>query len=271
MNWDIFKIQGLIPKDRKLPMYWWSGFDNKNFGDQVGPYLAHKITGLQPEWVHRYYRGKHYLTAGSILWAANEGAIVWGSGIIKRDQVVKKPKEITAVRGPLTRKRLLELEIECPDIYGDPALLLSNYYRAKSEKKYKLGIIPHAQDYYKVKKALSNEKVLIINLCNPIEEVIEDINSCEKSVSSSLHGIIVSHAYGIPSAWIEFSSLAGDGVKFEDYFLSVGLEPYGALYVEEEGLNVQKLDEYINMHSNTKLDFKAERLLEKCPLPTARS
>jgi hypothetical protein len=39
--------------------------------------------------------------------------------------------------------------------------------------------------------------------------------------SSSLHGVIVSHAFGVPSIWMASSKpLHGDGVKFDDYFAS---------------------------------------------------
>jgi len=56
-------------------------------------------------------------------------------------------------------------------------------------------------------------------------EVARQIASCRKIVSSSLHGIIAAHAYGIPAAWVEFSNqLAGDGIKFADHFASVSSE-----------------------------------------------
>jgi hypothetical protein len=46
-------------------------------------------------------------------------------------------------------------------------------------------------------------------------------------LSSSLHGLIVAHAYGIPAVWCDFAdrphAIAGDGTKFHDYFASIGL------------------------------------------------
>ena len=58
---------------------------------------------------HPYFKPpKHdteYCFIGSILsWFATSKSIVWGSGIIRgKDRIYCHPKEILAVRGPLTR------------------------------------------------------------------------------------------------------------------------------------------------------------------------
>ena len=61
-----------------------------------------------------------------------------------------------------------------------------------------------------------------------IEAFIDEIHECEAVLSTSLHGLIVCHAYGIPARWCEVTggeqSIPGDGTKFRDYLLSVGVE-----------------------------------------------
>jgi hypothetical protein len=62
-------------------------------------------------------------------------------------------------------------------------------------------------------------------------------------VSSSLHGIILAHAYGIPVAWTEFSTgLKGDGVKFLDHYASVGITDPVKSSVKQPVFTMGKLD-----------------------------
>mgnify|MGYP000288702261 CR=1 FL=1 len=55
--------------------------------------------------------------------------------------------------------------------------------------------------------------------------VAKEITKCRSIISSSLHGIIAAHAYNIPAAWVNFGIMKGDGIKFEDHYLSLGLDP----------------------------------------------
>lgn len=231
-----FKNYIKLPKVR---IYWWGKINTKNFGDELNPYLIRRISHTIPILCSKHSFKDYYAITGSILGLTNENIIVWGSGIKSRYQVIKKPKKILAVRGPITRQRLLELDIDCPEIYGDPALLLPEVYKSKSKKKYELGIIPHFVDFKKVKKDFSKiSDIIIINMLKPIEEVIDNICKCKRTISSSLHGLIVSHSYNIPSLWAEFSkNLSGDNCKFRDYFLSVDIKPYEPINLIDNDFN----------------------------------
>jgi hypothetical protein len=112
---------------------------------------------------------------------------------------------------------------------------MPKHYNPEYKIKYNLGIIPHYVDYEKVMIQYEGLKdILVINLMtNNVEEVTDAILSCKKIISSSLHGVIVSHAYQIPAVWVEFSNkIFGDGIKYQDYFESVDLVMYKPLFLE---------------------------------------
>jgi len=231
----------------KIRLFWWNEIkiQNKtkeNYGDLLGAYLVEKISEKPVVWVRpsrfslRNYIAPIYVTIGSILPHVNKYCVVWGSGIISR-KIKIKPAKFLAVRGPLTRTHLINQGYHVPEIYGDPALLLPNYYNPKITKRYKVGVIPHYDDFKQVSQWFANEtSVTIIDLMTTdIEYTTDRILECEQIISSSLHGVILAHAYNIPAVWQKFSDkLFGDDVKFHDYFLSVKLAPYTPKIMSDE-------------------------------------
>lgn len=203
-----------------------------NFGDILNAYILYK-KNVPFHYCHHDI-GSKIIMIGSILSNYQaDGTIVIGAGTIKSNEKITKNFHYRSIRGPLTYKMLQYsgINVESP-IYGDPALLLPRIYTPLSEKKYKLGIIPHQVDFNEIKHFLSENKsrfqqTLLIDPTvigkNKIESYIDSINSCEKILSTSLHGIVVAHAYGIPAEWLKFSNkLYGDDVKFFDHFESIG-------------------------------------------------
>jgi len=266
----------------KIYVYWWALNERgaiDNYGDILAPFLAEKLSGKKAVRVshpmNRIYKWfiKHYVTVGSIICAASKNSIVWGSGIIKQDENVREAKFL-AVRGPRTRKRLLELGYKVPEIYGDPALLLPKFIENTKEKQFELGIIPHYVDYEDVLEQFKNNpNVKVINLMtDDIVKTTYEILECKQIISSSLHGVIVSHAYNIPAMWIKFSNkLAGDNIKFYDYFESVGITYEEETYcnpteITEESFNqILKKNNSILKPTASLLSLRQEQLLASCP------
>jgi len=251
------------------------GYVSKNWGDALNPILIQKISGKKPLIVTKYtfnIRNRSvYSAIGSVLERANflnsghNNLIIWGTGLISdQGKIQVRPKEICAVRGPRTREILLKQGYNCPEIYGDPALLYPRFYKPKCNKKYKLGIIPHYID--KKNQFISNFQndpdTLIIDICGGINNVIDQICNCQKVASSSLHGIIAADAYGIPAAWIKFSNnVTGSGFKFLDYFESVGR-------IDDMPFIIQKsssIDDIFNIFYQYKLDIDLNLLWDVCP------
>jgi pyruvyltransferase len=256
-----------------INLSWWIKQKGENFGDALNPILAQHISGKtinlvevgDPSSEPRYY------CIGSILQSSmSTESEIWGTGLMRHESKLKvTPKKIYAVRGPLTRKSLIEQGFDCPEVYGDPALLYPKFYNPSIEKKYKWGIIPHYVDQ-KVSwldKFKNNADVKIINILDHPNKVIDDIKSCEKIISSALHGIIAADAYGIPAKWIKLSDdVAGNGFKFMDYFASVKRTDVNPLYLDPNLKTVNSILKSIeNQFVDYKIDIDLEKLLSVCP------
>ncbi|UJH91289.1 polysaccharide pyruvyl transferase family protein [Antarcticibacterium sp. 1MA-6-2] len=229
----IKKHVGVLTNSNKRIVKWSSGkYTSNNIGDVLNEYLFEKI--FKKEVVS--YREvlnvgvpPVYSFIGSVLDnSAVKNLTVMGSGF-KREtsKMVVKPKKVISCRGPLTRGKLIKMGLEVPEVYGDPAILLPQFYKPTVEKKYRMGLIPHYvdKDLEIVEKWSSKSDVKNIDVFSPMETFVADLKSCDFTVSSSLHGVILSHAYGIPSAWAPLSGkLAGGGFKFNDYYQSVKAE-----------------------------------------------
>lgn len=211
----------------------------------------------------------NYCLIGSILNNnyVNSKTVVWGSGT--QDTTIKikhKPKVVLAVRGPLTRKYLISQGIKCPEIYGDPSVLLPYFYKPEVKKKYKIGLIPHFEslDSPIVKALCKNKDIHLIKMrgYNYWTDVIDEILSCEYIVSESLHGLIMAETYGVPNLWCKIT-LNKYNVKFHDYFLSIGLdrkEPYQLKNDTSINSILEKLKDY---KMGNKIDVK--KLMSVCP------
>jgi pyruvyltransferase len=216
-----------------VPTHWHRSI---NFGDQLAPFIIKLMTGREAIYVNQGDGIKHIMPIGSLLDDANlSNSIVWGCGFGQAGSVATKPYKISAVRGKLSRAKYHHSGIDCPKVYGDPALLLGRLYPIDVKKKYKIGVAAHIIDYSKIfEKYALEDSILIIDFRKPVEDVILDIVSCDSIISSSLHGLIVAHAYNIPAAWCEFSdNVIGGGFKFRDY--------YSAFNIEMEPVNAREL------------------------------
>ena len=204
-----------------------------NWGDDINFWFLREIIDgnlINYDWSIRtkLFKKPFVSGIGSILTLFNmDNAIVWGSGIISsKDKVIGCPKDVRAVRGPLTRQRLIEQGIECPEVYGDPALLLPHYYTPDAKKKYKIGVIPHYVDQnnplFDILRKEENVLFIDIRKYNHWLDFVDQICQCNVIASSSLHGLIISEAYGIPNVWIKLEgSELCDDFKFHDFFLSL--------------------------------------------------
>lgn len=207
-----------------------------NWGDDINSFFLKEISYSPVILYHeclltKILKKDNYVVIGSTIdMLVNNQSIVWGAGLMNEHPInLITPKKIYAVRGPKTREVLLEHGIECPEVYGDPALLIPLYYKPLYKtKKFKLGIIPHYTEISFIPKHLSNNKevnIINVNGYSNWLEFIEKINECEYIISSSLHGLIISEGYGIPNQWIEFKEAPRRSrFKYDDFYASIKKE-----------------------------------------------
>lgn len=207
-----------------------------NWGDDINDHFIRLLSGREiaiyfDTPIAMAFKRPNLLCIGSTLnYLTTPQTIVWGAGVIDDTLELRaRPAQVTAVRGPLTRDYLLARGIDCPKVYGDPALLLPYFYLPEAMKsRGRIGIVPHYKDqnspvFAAIRRAHPELEFLDIANYGSWTGFVDRICACDVILSSSLHGLIVAEAYGIPNYWVRVSeSVLGRGFKFRDFFASLG-------------------------------------------------
>lgn len=209
-----------------LPLYYWRAKTYINFGDHLSLKLVERIVGKEVTAVtlKSEIDQQKLLAIGSIITMARSGDVVWGSGIksegFKSERYKFTSLDIRSVRGPRTRSFLMnELGVNCPEIYGDPALLLPYFFpefKKSDEPSYEYVIIPHYSEM-DLFEGYDN----VICSTDPWDTVIEKILNSKFVIASSLHGIIVAEAFGIPARLLRVTDNQ-PFFKYQDYYEGTG-------------------------------------------------
>lgn len=215
--------------------------DMQNLGDYLALPIYDYMTCINNIDKDKKVKGtKHLYTIGSLILLGHQDATIWGSGILftepegfiwKRNKYRKL--DIRCVRGPKTLKRLEENGYDVSNCkMGDPGVLMPLIYKPKEygEKK-DYSVILHM--------SLQNDDIdnQINILTSDWKKTIDEIYNSKLVISSSLHGVILAEAYGIPA--ILYANVEGnDMFKYDDYYLSTGREEYPVCTSVEEALKM---------------------------------
>jgi pyruvyltransferase len=239
-----------------------------NFGDALTPYLIKKISGQDAEFATHNSDPSLVMVTGSILSHNITCGVIWGTGCAFESDLDPShftgPSEnfrIIATRGKLS-KTMVEKSGHRPIAFGDPGILLPNFYTPNFNKKYDVGIMSSWIDYNEVCQNYQHPKLTVINSMGEVEDIINKICECEALITSTLHGLVAAVAYGIPTVSVKFSDkMIGDGFKYRD-FLTCTDKQYEQIDLRKDILDIDSLMKLSGIHN---LTIDTAKLLECCP------
>lgn len=217
-----------------------------NLGDALSPIVVEYMLqrkGFSLEQLTT--KTKNLYAIGSILFKGYQDATVWGSGLLinppnlPRDFLHTKffrKLDIRCVRGPLTQEILKKRGFNCPSLYGDPGCLMPLIYFPKVEKQLDYLVIPHYVKEKEMRKLVPEQNLASMRT-NDYKYVINKICSAKRVISSSLHGIILAEAYGVPAIFYNDIE-AGCDFKYADWYQSTGRTKWPAATQLEEAITM---------------------------------
>ena len=249
-----------------------------NWGDDINTYFFEYVTGKKFIQLRYDFPLGRYIMIGSILSFFHlSGSIVYGTGLMTASAPLHgKPDKIISVRGPLTRQALTQRGIDCPEHYGDPALLLPVFYTPSTSNKRYISIIPNVGTFWKpssvVDEFVSAHQCRLIDMTHYTKwtDIIDAIASSSFVISESLHGLIVAETYNIPCIWVEFINhntpqFNDDwSFKYRDFYKSIGKYNMTSIKLYE-GYDFCELLKLKDEWSPGTIDYA--KLLEDFPFP----
>ena len=297
-----------------IPLSFSMGASLANLGDALSPVMVSLVSGRRVKHVSMRSRSSRLSSVGTIAHAMTDGVVhVWGSGTslhsnplapISQRKAFKPDTaadfHVYATRGPITGEILGAENWKNDPVYGDPVWLLPEYYRPNITKKWELGVILHLSELeercvecvpkrnfrrYCVPDQLTSKIRLLNTLTEPtvaaMRDRIDEILSCKRIVSTSLHGMVIAESYGIPClyfgtrekesgpATVTLSKVANIDMRISDLYLGVGRE--SLTFYNQRRENLTDWDALVACIDREwqATTFPTSPLLDAFPLPRA--
>ena len=243
---DVEQVKNIKIDATEVPLFYWDarprmGFSN--FGDAMSVSIVERILEKSITTITNATPGQQkFLAVGSIVNYAEENDVLWGTGVNgkypKRSDYHFNKLDVRAVRGPLSRQFLMEMGIECPEVYGDPTLLLPRLFpefQKPNSPSQDYIVIPHFSDEH-LYRHLSN----MVSVKEEWRVVVEKILNSKFVISSALSGVIVAEAFGIPARLIISPNENNTETifKYSDYYYGTNRFNYRFATSVEEALEM---------------------------------
>ena len=232
-----------------------------NFGDAMSVSIVERILGRSVGTTSAATPGhQKFLAIGSIVNYAEEGDLLWGTGVngkySKNSDYCFTSLDVRAVRGPLSREFLAKLGIACPEVYGDPTLLLPKLFPEFEKSRVPSQdyiIIPHFSDEH-----LFEDLPNMVSVKEDWQEVVRRILDSKFVISSALSGVIVAEAFGIPARLLVAPNENNTETlfKYADYYYGTNRSNFHFATSVEEALQ---------MGGEPGVECDLERLMEAFP------
>jgi hypothetical protein len=228
-RWEL-KFDRYIRRNEKT----WRDFGVGNAGDIFARNLvSHNYNGAKALNTNN---GPRLLCVGSIAHKLAAGDVLCGIGCKDTPMPEVDPQSVLihGVRGPITAEALHKAGFDVSTIqwHGDPGLQIAKMLKPISAKRGRVIFIPHYRE-----RGILRDKIPawmhMVDIDNDPLAVGREIMRAELVYSSSLHGIVFAHALGRPVVMVE-PATKEPLLKFEDYFLGVGLNKPSYLKSIEE-------------------------------------
>ena len=245
-----------IVRDRPdVPLAWAGGTlaqDYLNLGDALSPVMTALIAGKPVSRAPFLAESPRLVAVGTIGQNIHGGAAwFWGTGCSHRRNMragVRRfsagsdtVRHVAATRGPISAALLGGGRLPT-DVFCDPVWLLPRFYDPGLPKTHELGVILHLSELrdrdvechpYPEFRALDIPSELqgVVRLINTVSECsaeglrqnLDEILSCKRIVSTSLHGLVFAESYGIPCLYFPKFGPAGPDEDDLDFFGRVDL------------------------------------------------
>ena len=270
--------------DKRHPLF------RGNMGDIFGSHLAEYFkskTGLNYSLIcfdepsnAKYDYETTLALVGSIALKAvtRPGTTLLGVGTISENQlkqisIMAKNVQVLGVRGPRSRDAFLSKFGLNPEVVGDPGLYLYEVFKEQIDKEREnqenmkdLCFVSHMVENEQFADLFKEFKNVTISAGGDIEPIIKFISTCRSIVSSSLHGVIFSHALSIPAAPVQVSQkIYGGDWKYFDYYYGINVTTFsGRVDVRETKSKPKTKQEWvdlINEFPQPKLPMNIDRLI----------
>lgn len=188
----------------------------RNFGDLLGPLIVRELVAQLGLGASAAASGRRLFAVGSVLHFGRPGDVVWGAGRNAKADPPREGLDVRAVRGPRTA-------VDYPDAIGggDPGLLLGGLrpdLLVDPARRSGVTVVPNLNELRQVR-----DRRGVLSPRAPLARVLRTIARSTLVVGSSLHGVIVAEALGVPARAVR--AVEEPAFKYEDYFLATGRDP----------------------------------------------